>query len=116
MLDLNGHVVGKIRKLAVEIPNDGNRVPGAVKEVRISEGDVASTRVHLPSDVLQDYFFLDNPKPSLVHRHNRAVTAQVLAATARFRIARCAALSRLQVQVGILRESRQPAAVGYLKA
>src|SRR5215471_17575708 len=105
MLDLDGHVIAKIRKLAVEIPNDGNRVPGAVKEVRVSERDVASTRLHLPSDVLQDYFLLDNPKPSLVHRHNRAMTAQVLAATASLRIACYAALSRLQIQVGILRES-----------
>ena len=84
MLDLDRDVVRDLRKLRMERARDGNGVADAVEEVRVAERDVSGARGDLPSDVRHDDLRGHYPEAPVVDGHNRAVTAAVLAAAARF--------------------------------
>src|ERR1041384_6544533 len=88
MFNLNGHIVGQLWKFRMQCLHQGDGMPDTVKKIRIAEGDVLSPGRDLLSDILQDHVTLHNAKTSLIDRHNRAMAAQVLTATARLGVAR----------------------------
>jgi len=47
MLDLDGAVVRQLRVLAMECPNNRQRVANAIEEARVAEGDVLRSGSHL---------------------------------------------------------------------
>ena len=87
VLDLDGGVVGERRKFLVQRFDDAHGVRGAVEEIGIAEGDVLGAGCDLLANVLQHNFRLHHAKIALIHRHHRAMPAQVLAAAAGFGVA-----------------------------
>jgi hypothetical protein len=87
MLDLDGRVVGEIRELAMQRVHDAHGVRGPVEEIGIAEGDVLGARGHLLANVGEHDLGLHHPKAPLIHRHHRAMAAQMFAASAGFGVA-----------------------------
>ena len=67
----------------VDRPGDGQRVPGAVQEVRVADRHVGRAGLDALADVGQDDVRRHDEEAPAVHRRDRAVPAQVLAAAAR---------------------------------
>jgi hypothetical protein len=80
MLDLDGDVVTQVRPFPVERFHDVDRVPRTVEEVGITKRDVLRACGHLPADILEHHLGLHHAKRPAIHRHDRTVPAQVLAA------------------------------------
>ena len=74
-----------------------------VKKVRVTEADMTSANSNLLPNVRQHDFFWYNEKSPLVYRHNWAVPAKVLAATASLCVARCNLFAVSFLQIGIIR-------------
>ena len=112
MLDLDRHVVRDARELLRKPRDDCRRVSDAVEEVRIAERDVPGAGSDLAADVSHDDIDGDDAEPAIVDGHDRTVAAPVFAAPAGLGIAgRTAFLASLQR--GVLRQRRQPCAIGY---
>src|SRR5271154_3471343 len=86
MFNLDGDVVGQLRKFAMQRLNNRQRMRGTIEKVRIAEGNVLRPSLNLLANIFQYHVAIDNPKCAVVNRHNRAVTAVMLAAAAGFRI------------------------------
>src|SRR5271170_7913697 len=62
--------------------NNRQRMRGTIEKVRIAEGNVLRPCLNLLANIFQYHVAIDNPKRAVVNRHNRAVTAVMLAAAA----------------------------------
>ena len=116
MLDLNGHVVGELRELTVQGLDERNGVPDSVEKVWIAEGDVLRIGGNLLANVRQNDVAVDNAENPVVYRNDRAVTAEMLAPAARFRVAHSAMFARGQNEMGVGTKRRKIRTVGNLKA
>ena len=85
-----------------------------VEEVRIAEGDVLRARRDLRAHVRQHDVDRDDAEAAVVDRHDRTVTAAVLAAAARLGVAGDPAV-RADLQRGVARQGQHPLAPGVLK-
>jgi hypothetical protein len=92
-----------------------NRVARTVEKIRIAKSDVLRSGGNLLADICQYYFAIDNPKDSVVHRHDRAVPTEMLATAARFGVTGDAMLSAWQNQMRVGAEWWQAVAVGSLE-
>src|SRR5829696_1131447 len=115
MLDLDGDVVGQARKLARHGGHQLARVPRAVEEVGIAEGDVPRALLNLSPDVLDYDRDGDDAEAAVVDRNDRTVPAAMLAAAARLGIAGNAPLAA-NLHRRVAREPGKPAAIWHLKA
>src|SRR2546430_4135967 len=88
VLDLRGEVERHGRVLRVQRARHGDRVARAVQEVRVTEGDVRGPGLDLLADVGEHHVPPHDEEAPAVDGRDRAVTAQVLAAPARFHVAR----------------------------
>src|SRR5262245_33717837 len=79
MLDLDRLFVGDSLKLFAHAFDDPLSVGWTVQEIRIAERDVLRPGINLSADVLEHDVNGHRSKPSLVHRNDRAVPAQMLA-------------------------------------
>ena len=113
MFDLDGHVVAELRKFAMHRFNNRKRVRRAVEKIRIAEGDVLRARGHLLANILQHHVALHHAKRAVVHRHDRAMPAQMLAAASCFGRTRDALLAAGHHHARIFRKFRHPRAVGH---
>jgi len=91
------------------------RVGGAVEKIRVAEGDVLRACHHLLFDVGQHYVHLDRAELALIHRHHRAMPAQVLAAARGLGKADNFFAAVGQVEVGVAGEFGQSAAIRWQK-
>src|SRR5487761_438477 len=73
--------------LVVQRRYNVQRVPDAIEKIRVAKRDVPRTRGHLAANIFKHYLRLHHTKSSAIDRRHRAVSAQVLAAAARLRIA-----------------------------
>ena len=116
MLDLNGHVVGELREFTVQGLDERNGVPDSVEKVWIAEGDMLGTGGNLLANVRQNDVAVDNAENAVVHGNDRAVTAEMLTAAARFRVAHSAMFARGQYEMGVGTKRWKIRTVGNLKA
>ena len=116
VLDLDRDVVAQGRVLLVERPDDRDRVADAVPEIRIAERDVRGARRDLAAHVLEHHLARHHPEPALVDRHDRTMTAEMLAATRRLGVADVMDCAVRNVEMGVALERRQPATVGRHEA
>jgi DNA ligase D-like protein (predicted 3'-phosphoesterase) len=87
VLDLDRDVVGDARVCGRQRPHDALGMARPVQEVGVTERDVLRTGSDLGGDVGQDDLGRDHAEAPVVHRHDRAMTAPVLAPSAGFRVA-----------------------------
>src|SRR5260370_18110796 len=79
MLDLDCHVVGELGEPAVQQADHGERMSGAVEEIRVAEGDVLCPAGHLLGDVVDHHVRLNHAEPAALDRYDRTVAEQELA-------------------------------------
>src|SRR5580693_3044376 len=84
MLDLDRCVVGELREFAMQLFNERYRVAYTIKKIGVAKGDVLRAGGDLLADIREDDFAIDDAKDPVVHRHDRAVPTEMLAASARF--------------------------------
>src|SRR5262245_56518678 len=106
MLDLDRHVITGVRELPGKAAHDSLGVPNAVKEVGIPERDVAGAGGDLGTDVSEHDVVRDDAEASVVHAHDRAVAASMLAAARGFGVSDGPAFG-VQLKGGVPRERRQ---------
>jgi len=83
-----------------------------VEKIRIAERDMLCASRHLLADVGHHYVHRQDAKLALVHRHHRAMAAQMLAAARAFGETDDLAAALGRDQVRIARQRRQAGAVG----
>ena len=91
------------------------RVRRAVEEIGIAEGDVLRAGRHLPANIFQHHVARHHAKNSVVHRHDRAVPAQMLAAAAGFGVSRDAMPPSGSNRCAYLRSGGKPLRSGTIK-
>ncbi len=84
MLDFDGGIVGDAGKFGVERFDNFHGVLGAVEEIGIAEGHVLGSGGDLLAEVGEDRFPRDDAELPLIHGHDGAVPAEMLAASAGF--------------------------------
>ena len=84
VLDLNGHVVRYGRKFPMKRPDKIHRVTNAIKEIRITEGNMLRAGGHLAANVFEHHVAANNSKDPFVDGNDGAVAAKMLATAARF--------------------------------
>ena len=92
------------------VPQDS--VAGAIEEIRVAEGDVLSPSSNLLANVGQHHLTLDKAEAPTVDRHNRAVPAQVLAASTGFGVAYGHLSPVAGDEMSVFSQVRQTGAVG----
>ena len=97
----------------MELFHQTDGVADAVKEIRIAEGDMLGTAGYLLANVPDDHAAWNDEKPSAIDGNDRAVTAQVLTATAGLCVAHRAAPVLAHLHIGIARQRRQAIAPGH---
>src|SRR5713101_10124514 len=115
VLDFDGDVIGKVRMLAMKAFYNGQRVADAVEKIGIAEGDVFGASHHLPANVFEDHFAVNNAKHALIDRDNRTMPAEMLAAATGFRVTHGTMLAAGDNQVRILVQRDESGAVGDVK-
>ena len=85
VLDFYGDVVGHVREFAMKFFDQRNGVADAIEKIWIAERNVLRAGGHLAANVFQYNFARHDAENSVVHRHDRAMAAQMLAAAAGFR-------------------------------
>ena len=111
MFDLDGDVVGEVRKLAMNSIHDVESMANPIEEIRVPEGDVLRASIHLGADVLKYDLAWYDTELAIVDRHDRAMTTTVFAAAARFGVTDNPTVSRWHLKRNILVQGRQGAAV-----
>ena len=112
VLHLDRRIEGDIGKRRVQRAGEPERMSRAVQEVGVAERDVACARRDLGPDVGHHHRFRHDAEAPLVHRHHRAVAAEMLAAAAAFGEARDALRAIGQDQLRIAGKRGQPRAIG----
>ena len=112
MLDLDGGVIGHLRKFGVQCLHQPLGMRRAIEKIRIAERNMLRAGRHLLADVGHHHLHRQDAELALVHRHHRAMAAQMFAAARAFGEADdlAAALGRNQMRVA--RQRRQTGAVG----
>ncbi len=114
MLDFDRDVISKRREFTVHLPNDAHAMRGTVKKVRIPERDVLCSGFHLLPYVREDNISRNHAKMAVIHRHDRAVAAEMFTAAARLRVPGDAFRYAIE-HPGITGQGRQPGPVWYRK-
>ena len=91
------------------------RVRRAIEKIRIAERDVLRARRHLPANIFEHDVALDHAKRAVVHRHDRAMPAKMLASARRFGRARDALLAAGHHHARIFRRLQHARAVRHKK-
>ena len=81
MFDFYGGVVGKLREFRVKQFNNPRGVGDAIKEIGIAKGDVPGAGLDLLADIRENIFERDDAKLSGVDRNDRAMAAEMFAAS-----------------------------------
>ncbi len=115
MLDLDGHVVGDVRKFAVERFYKLHRVPDSVEKIRIAKRNVLRAGRYLLANIRKHDLAVHNAKNALVHRDNRTVPAKMLATTAGFRRSDHSITIARNNQVSIFLELGHSGTIRHLK-
>ena len=117
MLDLDRHVVADPRTFPRESFDDTACVRRAVEEIRISKRDVLGAGRDLCPHVFEHHVDRDRAKRAAVHRHDRAMTAQVLAAAGGVRGADRARrpVGHLQRRIALQRQQRRAIGLNELQ-
>src|ERR1700687_4319114 len=115
MFDLDGHIVGDLRKLAMKRLDQFRRVANAIEKVRVAKRNMLRAGGHLLADVLEHNFAAHNSKDAFVHRHDGAVAAEMFAAAAGFRGADDSIANARDHEVRVLLKRRHPRAVRYFE-
>ena len=91
--------------------NDLQRMPGAVEEVRVAEGDVRHARLHLLANVLQHHLGRHDEEAPAVDRRDGAVRTQVQTTSAGLDVPRHPPLA-VVLQFGVMLRRWQAARNG----
>jgi hypothetical protein len=113
MLDFYRDIVAHVGKFAMQLADNGERVRAAVEKVGIAKGDVLGSRANLPADVFEHNLSWDDAKNTVVDGHNRAVTAEMLAAAAGLGVTRDEMAAAGQHHVRVFVQRRKASAVGH---
>lgn len=110
MLDLDRGVVADIREFGVQGLHELERMRRAVQEIRIAKRNMLRPGRHLLAHIGHDDIHRNHAEHALIHRHHRAMAAQMFAAAAAFGEADgfAAAIRKLQVRVARERRQRAP--------
>ena len=81
MFDFYGGVVGKLREFRVKQFNNPRGVGDTIKEIGIAKGDVLGAGLDLLADIRENIFERDDAKLSGVDRNDRAMAAEMFAAS-----------------------------------
>jgi hypothetical protein len=107
VLDLDGHVICEIWVFLVNGLDEWERMPDAIEEVGIAEGDVFRAGRNLSPDILQHHVSLHDAEGPLIDRDNGTVAAQMPTAPTGLRVAYRSALPISDIQARIPGERRQ---------
>src|ERR1700675_2607547 len=112
VLDLRREVAGHCRKLRVQRPDQFQRMPGTIQEIRVAEGDVAGARRYHPPNVFEHHVPRHGEKPSTIDGWDGTVQAVVEAPATRLDVTgrRHGPVAPCQVHVAL--ETRERAPVG----
>src|ERR1017187_7797360 len=111
MLDLNRHIIGELRKLAAQSFNQRNCVAHAIEKIRVSERDMLRAGRDLLTHIAKDNFTVHDTEDPVVHRNNRAMTAEMFTSTAGFGVPHGAMLAGRKYEMSIAAKLREIAAV-----
>src|SRR5918997_4298595 len=111
MLNLDGGIEGRLRKLRVQLAREAQCVRRPVHEVRIAKRNVARALRDLLANVLQHHFPRYRAEMALKDRHHRAMAAQMLTAARGFGEAYDLTAAVRQFQVRVVGKRRQTAAI-----
>src|SRR5260370_349220 len=115
MLNLDGHIVSDVRKLAMKCIDQLHRVPYPIKKVRIPERNMLPLARYALPHVRQHHVALHNPEHAVVNRHNRTMPAQMLAPSASLCRSHHAIPIARNHKVRIFSNRRQPRPIRHLK-
>jgi hypothetical protein len=101
VLDFDGGIKRDVGECFVQCLRQPEAMGGAVKKVRVAEGNMGCSFSYLLPDVFHHHVCRDDAELSLVHRDYGAVPAQVLAASAALRKPGYPGRSVRQHQVGV---------------
>src|SRR5271165_2260208 len=111
MLDFYGDVVSDAGNLFVKSLYNFQRMTDTVKKIGVAKRDVLRPSSHLTANVLQHHIALHNAEDAFINRNDRAMPAQMFAATAGLRRAHQAKTVTGNQQVRVFFDGRQPAAI-----
>jgi hypothetical protein len=112
MLDLDGGIEGEAGKRCMHRRDHLHRMGRAVEEIRVAERHVFRTGANLLGNVGQHHVDRHHAEPALIDGHHRAVTAQVLAASAGLDEAERLPFAARQDQLRVAPKRRQAGAIG----
>src|SRR5580704_18548740 len=115
MFDLNGDVVGDRGKFFVKQFDNFQRMPDAVKKIRIAKRYMLRPGGDLAADILEHHFTLHDSKNPFIDRYNRAVAAEMLAAAAGFRRAHHTITSARDREMRVCFDGREAATIRHLE-
>src|SRR6266403_3239561 len=115
VFDLDRYVVAELGKLSMHRLDNRKRVRWPIEEIRIAERDVPRARSNLLLDICKSEFAFDHAKRDVVHRHNRAVPAKMLAPARRLGRASNSLLAARHHHARIFRQLRHPRPVRHKK-
>src|ERR1700731_3710333 len=115
MFDLDGHVVGDSRKLAMKRLNQLHGMPYPIKKIRITKRNMLRPSRHLLPNIRQHHVALHNPKHTVVNRHNRAMPAKMLASPASLSRSHNSVPATRQNKMRILSNRRESRPIRHLK-
>src|SRR5947209_18310177 len=96
---------------AMKRAHDLHGMRGAIEEIRVAERNMLRAGRHLAAYIFENDVTLHDAKCASIHRDHGTVTAQVLASTARLRVADNAGRSIRQREMRIIFERRQVVAI-----
>ena len=116
VLDLDRGVVGHAGVRRGQPFDQPARVRGPVEEIGVAERDVLRPGVHLRPDVVEHYVQRNGLEAAAIHRHHRAVPAQVLAPVRGVGVADDAPGAVRHLQAGVTRQGQKSRFVGGNRA
>src|SRR5882762_3820286 len=112
VFDLDRHVVAEFGKLSMHRLDNRKRMRWPIEEIRIAERDVPCARSNLLLDICKNDIAFDHAKRAVIHGHNRAVPAKMLAAARRLGRASNSLLAARHHHARIFRQLGIPARSG----
>src|SRR5271157_1850380 len=111
MLHLDSHVIRQCWKFTMHRFHQRNGVAHSVEEIGITKRDVLSSCNYLLPDIAKHHLSIHNAKYPFVHRHYRAMPAEMFTSSASFRVAHNTMLPGRKHQVRVGTQRRQPRTV-----
>src|ERR1700730_136678 len=115
MLYFYGDVIGHAREFAVKFFDERNGVTYAIKKVRVTKRNMLRTSGYLTANVLKHDFSRHDPENAVIHRHDRAMAAQMLASAAGFRRADNAITVARNNEMSVFLQGRHSRTIRNLK-